>query len=121
MKIGELAQRTGVSVRALRYYDEQGLLRPQRTPAGYREFDPRDVVLVARIQTLISAGLNTDLIAEVLHCFSDGGAGETPSPTCAEMVAELSAARDRMLGRIEQLEESCRLLAAIIETAPQPA
>ncbi|TKG71684.1 MerR family transcriptional regulator [Prauserella endophytica] len=118
MKIGELSRRTGVSVRALRYYDEQGLLQPQRRPSGYREFTANDVAVVARIQTLISAGLNTELIAQVLHCFDDDGAGHVPTPTCAEMVTQLSAARARMLARIDDLTTSAELLAAIIAAAP---
>ena len=36
MKIGDLAQRTGVSVRMLRFYEAQGLLSPARNAAGYR-------------------------------------------------------------------------------------
>ena len=38
MRIGELARRTGVSVRSLRYYETQGLLRSDRTPGGHREY-----------------------------------------------------------------------------------
>jgi DNA-binding transcriptional MerR regulator len=34
LRIGQLAKRSGVSVRALRYYEEQGLLQAERTPAG---------------------------------------------------------------------------------------
>src|ERR1700754_3001209 len=52
VKIGELADRTGVSVRALRYYEERGVLRPDRTPSGYRIFADSDVHTVAHIQTL---------------------------------------------------------------------
>ena len=118
MKIGELARRTGVSVRALRYYEQQGLLRPERRPSGYREFRTNDIALVERIQTLISAGLNTTLIAQVLDCFDDDGAGHTPTPTCAEMVADLTAARDRMHRQVESLTASSALLEAIIKAAP---
>ena len=39
----ELAKLSGVSVRTLHYYEEQGLLRPQRRPNGYRDYGPDDV------------------------------------------------------------------------------
>lgn len=38
MRIGELARRTGVSERMLRYYEQEGLLRPARTTSGYRDY-----------------------------------------------------------------------------------
>lgn len=71
MKIGELARRTGVSVRALRYYEEKGALRPQRTPNGYRIFRDTDVPAVGHIQTLLAAGLHMDLITEIVSCLAD--------------------------------------------------
>lgn len=40
MKIGELSARTGVSIRSLRYYEQQGLLAPARHENGYREYSP---------------------------------------------------------------------------------
>ena len=48
MRIGELSRRAGVSQRALRYYEEQGLLRPARRSSGYREYGPEDVRRPAR-------------------------------------------------------------------------
>lgn len=118
MFIGELSRRTGATDRALRYYEQQGLLHPQRRSSGYREYAERDVVLVKRIRVLISAGLNTELIAGVLHCFTDEGAGDTPIPTCAEMIEELSRARESMTSTIEDLHTSRSLLDAIISAAP---
>lgn len=73
MKIGDLAARTGVSVRALRYYEEKGALRPERTPSGYRIFHEPDVRIVQHIQTLLAAGLGMDLITQIVSCIS----GET--------------------------------------------
>lgn len=73
MKIGELSQHTGASVRALRYYEEKGVLRPDRTPSGYRVFSDSDIRKVVHIQTLLAAGLGLDLISEILSCMS----GET--------------------------------------------
>lgn len=46
MQIGELARRCGVSARMLRYYETEGLLRPGRSPAGYRLYRPADITTV---------------------------------------------------------------------------
>ncbi len=67
--IGAAAERAGVSQRALRYYQQLGLITPQgRTPGGLRRYSQEDLARVARIrqlQTLL--GLNLDEIALVLR------------------------------------------------------
>ncbi len=68
MKIGELARRTGVSVRSLRYYDEQGLVKPLRQENGYREYSALAEEQVRTIQFYLSLGLSTDQISSFLHC-----------------------------------------------------
>lgn len=68
MRIGELAEATGVSVRSLRYYDEQGLVRSERTSGGWREFDDSMVERVIVIQHLLAAGLCSATIHELLPC-----------------------------------------------------
>ncbi len=41
MRIGELADRAGISAKAIRYYEQVGILAPPaRTPSGYRAYDP---------------------------------------------------------------------------------
>ncbi|MFE7136223.1 MerR family transcriptional regulator [Streptomyces sp. NPDC057644] len=112
MFIGELSKRTGVSTRSLRYYEQQGLLQPQRRASGYREFDEPDVAAVRRIRILLSAGLNTDLIREVLPCMADEGA--ILAPTCEEMAQDLKHERERMSSSIEQLQAAHAMLSSII-------
>ncbi|WP_442604203.1 MerR family transcriptional regulator [Paenibacillus sp. KN14-4R] len=68
MKIGELAQRTGVSIRSIRYYEQQGLLSPIRQENGYREFSSLAEEQVRTIQLYLSLGLTTEQIAYFLHC-----------------------------------------------------
>jgi DNA-binding transcriptional MerR regulator len=66
--IGAAAERAGVSERALRYYQQLGLLVPACTPGGLRRYSEDDLARVARIrelQTLL--GLNLDEIAVVLR------------------------------------------------------
>jgi MerR family transcriptional regulator, thiopeptide resistance regulator len=66
-RIGELAQLAGLSIRAVRYYDHIGLLRPSgRTAAGHRRYDDGDVQRLYRICLLRDAGLTLSDIAEAL-------------------------------------------------------
>jgi DNA-binding transcriptional MerR regulator len=58
-KVGELARRTGVSVRALHHYDEIGLLSPShRSEAGYRLYTEADVMRLQQIRSLRTLGLS---------------------------------------------------------------
>lgn len=68
MKIGELARKTGVSIRSIRYYEQQGLLHPARSDNGYREYSPLSVEQVNTIQLYLRLGLSTQQIASFLHC-----------------------------------------------------
>lgn len=102
MLIRELSDRTGVATRLLRYYEEQGLLRPRRRDNGYRDYDETSVDRVGQIRGLLDSGLTTEIIKEVLPClatpadlyFSD------PEPT---FVKQVEQERDRMQARIEFL------------------
>ena len=62
MKIGELSRRTGVSVRMLRYYEGEGLLAPQRTASGYRDYGPAEEKTVRRIKMLGAGGMTLETI-----------------------------------------------------------
>ncbi len=58
LKIGELARRTGVTVRALHHYDSIGLLQPSaRSDAGYRLYDRHDIARLHQIQALRRFGM----------------------------------------------------------------
>ncbi len=46
MRIGDVAKRTSVSVDALRFYEEKGLIKPQRTANGYRLYPQETLQLV---------------------------------------------------------------------------
>ncbi|MFF2085918.1 MerR family transcriptional regulator [Nocardia sp. NPDC058176] len=94
MLIGELARRTGVASRLLRYYEEQGLLRPQRDANGYRSYPEAAVARVARIRELLDAGLNTEDISALLPCAEHEG----PVQAC-EMSVRIMADRTAELNR----------------------
>lgn len=73
MKIGELSRETGVAVRLLRYYEAQGLLTSHRSEGGHRHYGPEAPATVARIRTLLDAGLPTRVIRELMPCFVGDG------------------------------------------------
>ncbi|WP_328945936.1 MerR family transcriptional regulator [Streptomyces sp. NBC_00250] len=116
MRIGELARRSGVSERSLRYYETQGLLRAERTPGGQRQYGEWAVDRVIRVQALYAAGLNSKKIAQLLPCMrdTDGAPSETATP---QLVDELAAERDRINRMITDLVRSRDVLDEVIATA----
>jgi len=73
MRIGDLSQASGVSVRMLRYYEEQGLLEAMRGPGRQRIYADRAVVVVGQIRTLLTAGLPTKTIRQLMPCMLGDG------------------------------------------------
>ena len=68
MKIGELAEASGVSVRSIRHYDQHGMLASSRSGNGYRAFQPVSVNQVKQIQRLIAAGFSLEEIRSFPEC-----------------------------------------------------
>jgi DNA-binding transcriptional MerR regulator len=120
MRIGELARRTGVSERSLRYYEQQGLLAASRTPSGQREYAEQAVDRVIHIQELFAAGLRSATIAGLLPCMRDNDGGPAPEAT-PRLVAELTAERDRLDRAIRELSTSRGILDDVIDAASDPS
>lgn len=73
MKIGELGAATGVSTKTIRYYESLALLEePDRTPAGYRDYDDAAVERLRFIRDAQSSGLALAEIASVLEIKASG-------------------------------------------------
>ncbi|MDZ5076451.1 MerR family transcriptional regulator [Nesterenkonia sp. HG001] len=73
MHIGELAERTGLSLRSIRHYGDIGLLPASgRTEAGYRLFSEQDLQRLLRIRRLKPLGFSLDEIGEVLSLWERG-------------------------------------------------
>ncbi|MFJ9616242.1 MerR family transcriptional regulator [Streptomyces noursei] len=117
MRIGELARLTGVTTRALRYYEEQGLLRPERSTNGYRSYAESAVRVVANIRLLLAAGLTTDDLRLLDGCLRDEltGAHACVDPTpkievfeqrlalLQDRINDLVGVRDQLLDRLSDL------------------
>jgi DNA-binding transcriptional MerR regulator len=115
MQIGDLSARTGASVRMLRYYEEQGLLQPQRTPSGYRIYAESDVDRVARIRCMLSAALPAGVVGKALSFLLDGRPiiPELPEER-TKLAASLQGELDELDDKIAALQNSRELLATIV-------
>jgi MerR family copper efflux transcriptional regulator len=70
MQIGELARRTDVSQRTIRYYEQLGLLQPaEREGAGYRYYDEQTIKRLEKIAALKNLGLSLEEVVEVIELF----------------------------------------------------
>ncbi|WP_221352319.1 MerR family transcriptional regulator [Streptomyces beigongshangae] len=107
MRIGELARRTGVTTRALRYYEEQNLLTAERSGSGQRHYAEDAVDRIRLIRRLYAAGLGSKAIAELTPCVIDGKA--TP-----ELLRRLAAERDHLDRRIADLVHTRDRLDSVI-------
>jgi DNA-binding transcriptional MerR regulator len=111
MQIGELSRRTGISVRMLRYYEEEGVLRPGRRESGYRDYGPAEEQLAKRIRMLSDAGLKLDAIRTLLPCVLS----DLPElELCDEVRATLTREICDMDERIACLQSSREVLAGYL-------
>lgn len=112
LKVGELAKRTGLTVRALHHYDSIGLLRPSgRTDSGYRLYSRDDVARLHGIQTLRHMGLSLADVAQLL----DGGAVTLPA-----ILARQIGALDRDISQAQALRERLSVMQIILAGGGQP-
>jgi DNA-binding transcriptional MerR regulator len=90
----EAAKRLGISAKALRLYEQRGLVAPGRTAAGWRAYGPDEMARAAEIVALRELGLSLAQIAEVL-----GGASQS-------LMRALAAHQTTLEGRIRELGET---------------
>lgn len=115
MRIGELSERSGFSVKTLRYYDGIGLVRPERrNPAsGVREYGEDSLDLLALVRSAKSAGLDLRQIKRILTAAQKGSA-------CNEVIPLLTQKLDEIEHAIRALQTlRTRLTRALKRGLPQ--
>jgi DNA-binding transcriptional MerR regulator len=117
MRIRELSERTGASRRLLRYYEEQGLIAPDRQSNGYRDYDERLVDRVLQIRGLLESGLSTRMIEKILPCLTVPGILYCPEEATPEMIAALEAERDRLTERVQFLTRNRDAITDYVQAA----
>jgi DNA-binding transcriptional MerR regulator len=115
MRVGELARRTGTTVRALRYYESAGLVVPRRQPNGYRDYPPIAVDLVRQIRELTALGLSVEETRPFVESLAEGREADVCAAAVAtyrsainglqERIGRLTAQRDNLHERLEAAVE----------------
>lgn len=101
MRIGELARQAGVTVKAVRYYEGLGLIRPNRLSNGYRDYSEQDVRAVIEVRELAAVGLTAREAVPFLNCLA---LGHEHGDDC---VTSLAAYRDAIV-KIDRTLETLR-------------
>ena len=103
LRVGELARRSGLSIRALHHYDEIGLLSPRRSNSGHRLYTPTDIARLQRIQSLQALGFGLEKIRSLL---------DDPSLSPVQVLdmhidrlRQEAAEAERLRARLERLRE----------------
>ncbi|MBI2710121.1 MAG: heavy metal-responsive transcriptional regulator [Actinobacteria bacterium] len=108
MLIGELAQRSGVPAKTLRYYEEIGLLRPPaRSASGYRDYVDEVIDRLAFIKSSQALGLSLGEIRSVIAMREDG---DEPCGHVLQLLVDRAAEIDRTIRDLRALKAELRLL-----------
>lgn len=114
MQIKELADRAGVTVKAVRYYESRGLLAPRRAGNGYRDYADVDVQVVREIRALLSLGLTAEETLPFVDCLRAGNDRADVCPASLEAYRQRIAEIDR---RVTELTVLRGELAALLHEA----
>ncbi len=98
MRIGELAEHSGVPAKTIRFYESSGLLpAPNRTPGGYRDYDPAALPRLAFVRAAQACGLSLAEVRQVIDVREQTG------PPCAHVAALLDRHAAELTARIAEL------------------
>lgn len=108
MRIGEVAEQSGVSEKTLRYYEEIGVVDPPpRTTSGYRDYTPDVLERLAFVKAAQSVGLKLGEIRGVIALAREG------EPPCAHVLDLIGRRRAEIDARIAGLERMRDELGAL--------
>ena len=110
MRIGELASRSGVSTKTIRYYESIGLIpAPERLPSGYRDYEESALEALAFVRAAQAVGLSLGEIRGIVALRDEG---QVPCGYVVELLRSRSAELDRRIAELRALRgELGRLVA----------
>jgi DNA-binding transcriptional MerR regulator len=114
MRIGEVAQQAGVTIKAVRYYESLGLVSARRLDNGYRDYDDHDVRLVCEVHALGALGIKAEQTRPFLDCLVSGNA---QGDDCPASLATYRTAIADMSSRIDDLTQRRDALIGLLAGA----
>ena len=106
MQIGEVAQRTGLSLRAIRYYEEVGLIRPSsRTQGGFRLYTEPDVARLNLVKRMKPLGFSLEQARDLLGVLDALDAAEAGGGERDALVGRLATYRVAVQRRCTELRK----------------
>ena len=118
MRVGEISERTGVSVRAIRYYDRAGLLHAIRRPNGYREFDASAVDRVRAIRDLLDVGFTIEEVASLSPCLVGAGGDAGCRTQTVTLYRDKLDRINQQVSTLLELRQRIQERIALLEPAP---
>ncbi|MFJ9952511.1 MerR family transcriptional regulator [Kitasatospora sp. NPDC091207] len=103
MRIGELAERAGTTTRALRYYEQLGLLPARRAGNGYRAYGEGDLRLLKQIRTLQDFGFELEETRPFVECLRAGHPEGDSCPASLEVYRRKLAELDECVARLQEV------------------
>jgi DNA-binding transcriptional MerR regulator len=116
VRIGEVAEQSGVNPTTIRYYEDIGLLaEPERTSSGYRNYTDAAVARLSFIRAAQSIGLSLGEIREVLALRERG---ETPCPHVITLLDQRAAELGERIAALEQMRRELVEMAKLARRFP---
>lgn len=105
MKIGEVAERTGLSLRSIRHYDDVGLVPPSaRSEGGFRLYTEDDVQRLLRVMRITPLGFTLEETARMLELL-EGPTNQVPQEDVVAFLAQARKGRATLARKLRQADE----------------
>jgi DNA-binding transcriptional MerR regulator len=116
-KIGDAAQKTGLTTRTIRYYEEFGLLgqRKDRPSGKLRTFDRQDIARLRKIQNLKDLGLTLEEIAQVIDLYFTDGRVVEGKRKVIEILKGHAASAEEKINDLKIFKRDCENNVARLE------
>lgn len=112
---GEMARRSNNTLRTVRFYEEEGILRPvRRTDGGHRLFDRRELERLMLVSDMRAAGLSLDEIKQILEIKQRAASGGDAARQATEILTRRIAELTEKLAVLHRLQEDLSETTALI-------